>query len=123
MKSGNESFHYHAHIHFYIDDQKFDGKQSSIWLYPVKALEIVKHFDGIITPDFSTNADFPDPLKRYNTYRMRAFGCWIANNGLSVINNVRWGTLETWAYCFDGIPKHSITLIITYKWNIIPLQI
>ncbi len=113
MKSGNDSFQYHAHIHFYIDDQKFDGKQSSIWLYPEKALEIIKHFDGIITPDFSTNADFPDPLKRYNTYRMRAFGCWIANNGLSVINNVRWGTLETWTYCFDGIPKHSIVAIGT----------
>ena len=123
MKSGNESFHYHAHIHFYIDDQKFDGKQSSIWLYPEKALEIIKHFDGIITPDFSIILDFPDPLKRYNTYRMRAFGCWIANNGLSVINNVRWSTMETWSYCFDGIPKHSIVAIETVASNLKSLSV
>lgn len=112
-KSGNSSFTINAYIHFYIDDQKFDGKQSSIWLYPQKALDIIKHFEGIITPDFSTYVDFPDPIKRYNTYRMRAFGTWIANSGIKVINNVRWGTSETWNYCFDGIPINSIVSIGT----------
>lgn len=113
IKSGNYNFHSNAYIHFYIDDQKFDGKQSSIWLYSKKALDIIKHFSGIITPDFSTNADFPDPWKRYNTYRMRAFGCWINSCGIPVINNVRWGSIETWSYCFDGIPKNSIVCIGT----------
>ncbi len=116
--AGNLSFHVNAHIHFYCDDQKFDGKRSSIWLYPENAWEIIKHFDGIITPDFSTNADFPDPIKRYNTYRMRAFGFWISQKGLSVINNVRWGTIETWSYCFDGIPKGSIVAIGTVASNL-----
>lgn len=111
LRSGDTSFFINAFIHFYIDDQKFDGKQSSIWSYPYKALEVIKHFAGIITPDFSTNADFPDPLKRFNTYRMRAFGCWMNQLGIPTINNVRWGTIETWAYCFDGIPKHSIISI------------
>ncbi len=30
-----------------------------------------------------------------------------------VINNVRWGTLETYRYCFDGIPENSIVAIGT----------
>lgn len=111
IKNGNTNFFVDAFIHFYIDDQKFDGKQSSVWLYPEKALEVIKHFAGIITVDFSTYSDFPDAIKRYNTYRMRAFGCWIASLGIQVINNVRWGTVETWEYCFDGIPKNSMVCI------------
>ncbi|WP_029232630.1 DUF4417 domain-containing protein [Butyrivibrio sp. VCB2006] len=123
MKKGNPSFMYDAFIHFYIDDQKFDGKQSSIWTYPDKALEIISHFSGIITPDFSTNADFPDPIKRYNTYRMRALGYWISQQGIPVINNVRWGTEETWSYCFDGIPKHSTVAIGTVASNLKSLSV
>lgn len=102
-----------AFIHFYIDDQKFDGPQSGIWVKPYNAIEIIRHFSGAITPDFSTNADFPDPLKRNNTYRMRAFGRWLSVNGIPVINNVRWGTEETWDYCFDGIPYNSVVAIGT----------
>lgn len=33
--------------------------------------------------------------------------------GIPVINNVRWGTSETWHYCFDGIPQNSIVAIST----------
>ena len=109
----NPDYHYDAFIHFYIDDQKFDGPRSGIWVKPYEALKIIRHFAGVITPDFSTNADFPDPIKRYNTYRMRAFGYWLTTYGISVINNVRWGTEETWDYCFDGIPCNSIVAIGT----------
>lgn len=112
-KKGNINFKINAYVHFYIDDQKFDGKHSSIWLYPYKALNVIKHFAGIISPDFSTNCDFPDPWKRFNTYRMRAFGYWISSQGIPVINNVRWGTIETWNYCFDGIPQNSIVAVGT----------
>lgn len=113
LKAGNLSFHNDSYIHFYMDDQKFDGKQNSIWLYPDKALQIITHFSGIISPDFSTNADFPDPIKRFNTYRMRAFGRWVSSFGIPTINNVRWGSEETWSYCFDGIPNNSIVCIGT----------
>jgi len=110
---GNSQFHIDAFVHFCIDDQKFDGVHSSIWHYPDKALDVLKHFSGVITPDFSTYADFPDPLKRWNTFRMRAFGLWLTKQGISVINNVRWGTIETWEYCFDGLPENSILFIGT----------
>lgn len=113
LTAGNDSFHISAFVHFCEDDQKFDGKRSSIWLFPDKAYEVLCHFDGIISPDFSTFADFPDPLKRYNTYRMRAFGYWCYTKGLAVINNVRWGTSETWDYTFDGIPQKSVIFIGT----------
>ena len=102
-----------AYICFYIDDYKFDGVRTSIWLYPWLALRILKHFRGIITPDFSLYQDFPYPIKIWNIYRMRAFGYWAGKQGLEVINNTRWGTTETYDYCFEGIEKNSIVAIGT----------
>ena len=32
---------------------------------------------------------------------------------IAVINNVRWGTEETWIYCWDGVPHHSIVAVGT----------
>lgn len=122
IKKGNINFHREEYIHFYIDDQKFDGPKCSIWLKPNDAYEIIRHFGGMITPDFSTYYDFPDALKRYNTFRMRAFGYWIGTKGINVINNVRWGTVETYEYCFDGIPKNSIVAIGTVASGIYRIE-
>ena len=108
-KSSNE---FNSYVHFYIDDYKFDGKRG-IWSDPDKALERLKKYKGIITPDFSTNIDFPDPLKRYNIFRMRAFGYYASKHGINVINNVRWSDKSTYDYCFAGIPKNSIVAIGT----------
>ena len=113
IKAGHHDYRVDAFIHFYIDDQKFDGKRNSIWLYPDKALEIICHFSGIIAPDFSTYTDFPEPLKLWNIYRSNAFGYWIGKLGIEVINNCRWGTEETYDYCFDGLPHYSIVAIGT----------
>lgn len=99
---------------FYLDDYKFDGKgESSIWNYPERALKILEHFAGAITPDFSTYQDFPEPIKIMATYKMRAFGYWLTRNDFKVVNNVRWGTEETYRYSFRGIPKNSIVCIGT----------
>ncbi|MBR1858447.1 MAG: DUF4417 domain-containing protein [Selenomonadaceae bacterium] len=105
----NKNVQYDAFAHFYIDDYKFDN----IWNKPYKALERLKHCSGVITPDFSTYQDMPIPLKIYNTYRMRAFGYWLTTQGIAVINNVRWGTPESYDYCFSGIPQNSIVSIGT----------
>ena len=100
---------FNGFVHFYMDDYKFD----SIWRYATTALKRLKRFAGIITPDFSTYQDMPVAFKIYNTYRMRAFGYWLGKQGMQVINNVRWGTPESYMYCFDGIPKNSIVAIST----------
>ena len=101
-----------AFVCWYIDDYKFDGPRG-IWHDSAQALKVLRHFAGAITPDFSTYQDFPEPLKLYNTYRMRVFGYWLGRNGIPVINNVRWGTQESFRYCFAGIPKNSTVAIGT----------
>lgn len=118
LRTHHKDYHINAFIHFYIDDNKFDGKRSSFWLYPHKVLEIIEHYDGIIVPDPSTYADFPDPLKRWNFYRMNAFGFWVASLGHEVISNVRWNTPDTWEYCFDGNPRNIMLCIGTVGSNL-----
>ena len=112
IRNKRTNYHIDAFVHFYIDDSKFDGKITSFWLYPNKVLEIISHFDGLIVPDPSTYADFPDPLKRWNYYRMNAFGFWISSLGYEVISNVRW-TPDTLEYCFDGNPHNSMLCLGT----------
>lgn len=112
IKRNDENFYSDVFVCWYIDDYKFDGS-AGIWNKYEYVLKILKHFAGAITPDFSTYQDFPDPLKRYNTYRMRAYGYWLAKNGIQIINNVRWGSWESYCYCYDGLPKNSILAIGT----------
>ena len=108
----DDRFFYDAFVCFYIDDFKFDGPRG-IWHNSEHALKVLLHFAGLITPDFSTYQDFPEPIKLFATYRMRLFGYWAGTKGISVINNVRWGTPESFRYCFDGIPQNSIVAIGT----------
>lgn len=109
----NHNFHYNAYVCFYCDDYKFD-RMDGIWFNPKKNYQILSHFDGIIEPDFSTCLDFPEPIKIYNTFRMRAYSYWYSNIcGKKVIYNVRWGSDETYRYCFDGTPAFSIVCIGT----------
>ncbi len=112
MRSKKYGFRHDAFVCFYVDDHKFVGKHG-VWEEPQRALKILRHFAGVITPDFSTCQDFPDPEKRIAIYRTRVLGYFWGRNGIAVINNVRWGTPETYSYCFDGIPKNSIVAVPT----------
>ena len=112
ITKGKSDYHYKAFVCFYMDDYKFDGP-GGIWHKSEFTLKVLQHFDGIITPDFSTYQDFPEAIKIYATYRMRLLGYWLGINGIAVINNVRWGTAETWAYSYSGIPINSIVAIGT----------
>ena len=95
LAKGNKNFFFDAFVGFFEDDQNFDGT-GGIWFKWKYALRILPHFAGIITPDFSTNRDFPYFLRGWNTYRMRAFGYWYGTIlGHDVINNVRWNTKES----------------------------
>ena len=113
LKQNLPDYHINAFIHTYIDDQYFDSKNNSIWLNPYDALKIICHYDGIITPDFSTYLDFPLPLKLLNTYKMRSFGLFCFENNIKVINNVRWGYKDSYDYSFSGLPSNSILSIGT----------
>lgn len=98
LHAENADYRVHAHIHFYIDDSKFDGPRSGVWANPNRLVELARHFDGVMGIDFSTYADFPEPLKRWQVYRIRALEYYLASQGIEVVQNLRWSA-----------PKHGTT--------------
>lgn len=106
----NHSYVFGEVVHFYIDDQKFDGPKG-IWS-GIKNKETYKRgfnfqrFYGataIISPDFSLYLDMPRCMQIWNVYRSRAVGYYLSQLGFNVIPNVRWTDESSYDFAFAGL--------------------
>lgn len=88
-------------VHFYIHDYCFER----IWNNPKQYLNLLKKFDGVITPDFSLYRELPLSMQIWNTYRNRALAYWLQSNGINIVPNVRWGDERTYAFVFEGFSQ------------------
>lgn len=100
---------YDVGIHFYIDDYQFER----VWHSPGKYIDLLSKFQCILSPDFSLYLEMPMPLKIWNVYRSRLIGAYYQQHGIKVIPTVQWAEPETYAFCFEGIPKGSVVSIST----------
>lgn len=98
------------YIHFYMHDKYF----SSILTNTKKYINLLKTFDGVITPDCSMLIGQSKCLQQTNTYFNRAVGVYLQNNGIPVIPNIRWSDESSFDYCFLGVPKNIIVSISTH---------
>lgn len=101
---------YNQWVMFYEDDAAFER----IWRNPEKYLAILKKFKGVISPDFSLYRDMPLIMQKWNTYRSRAIGHWLEENGIEVIPNVRFSDERSFKFCTLGVRKNSIISIGTH---------
>ena len=92
---------FNSFVHFFEDDVDFER----IWNAPNRYLPILRKFDGVITPDFSLYRDMPLVMQEWNTYRNRAIGHWLQENGITIIPNIRFSDERSYAFCCDGISK------------------
>ena len=105
--------------HFYYDDYKF----ISAWREPDKYVERLKQFKAVVSPDFSLYTDFPRALQILSCYRRQWCGAYWQSLGIDVIPDVVWGDKESFAYCFDGIPKGGTVAVSSVgvkrdnEWN------
>jgi hypothetical protein len=88
---------------------------------PDDYLEEVRQFPGIVTLDCSLYRDMPLAAQITNTYRNRAIGHYLQEQGIYVIVNARWSDERSYTTCelperfaFLGAPKHSIVSVGTY---------
>jgi len=88
-------------LHFYIYDYLFE----CVWKNPEKYLPLLKKFQGVITPDFSLYRNLPLAMQIWNTYRNRALGYWLQNNGIKTVINVRWSDERSYDFAFEGLEK------------------
>lgn len=93
-----------AGIHFYLDDYRFER----VWTNPSRYLETLKSFKCVIQPDFSLYLDMPRPIQEWNKYRSNLLAAWWQKQGVEVIPNLVWSDEESFEFCFEGIPKHSV---------------
>lgn len=96
-------------IHFYIDDYQFER----LWNHPERYVETFKKYGCILSPDFSLYLDMPLPMKIWNVYRSRYLGQYYQKRGIKVIPTMSWADIDTYSFCFKGIPKGSIVSIST----------
>ena len=95
--------------HFYLDDYQFER----VWRNPDAYLNVLSRFKAVLSPDFSMYSDFPRAVSIFNHYRKQWCGAYWQENGINVIPTVGWTRPDSYEYCFDGMPKHSLVCIST----------
>jgi len=98
------------YVHFYMHDKEF----SRVLTCTKKYLEILKLFDGVITPDCTMMIGQSRCLQQANTYMNRAVGFYLQKNGIPVIPNIRWSDETSFDYCFLGVHKGGIVSVSTH---------
>lgn len=94
-------------VHFFLDDYRFE----TVWSRPFKALEALAPYEMVLTPDFSLYRDWPLLLQLWNTYRNRWCGRFWQEQGYSVIPTVSWSTVDSYDFCFLGVPRRSVVAL------------
>lgn len=90
-------------VHFFIDDYQFER----IWNHPKRYLSILKGFQSVFTPDWSSYLDTSLSLILWNHYRKQLIGQYFQNEGLTVVPTVNWAFQNSYRFCFCGIPKEG----------------
>ncbi len=96
-------------LHFFLDDYRF---RDAVWCNLERTTHSISKFDYFFTPDLSLWRDLPtDFYNRENVYRTRFVGAYWQHCGFKVIPTASWGGLNSFSYCFEGLPEHSVIAI------------
>ncbi len=98
------------YVHFYMHDREFSQVLTATRRY----IDLLKLYDGVITPDCTMMIGQATCLQQANTYMNRAVGFYLQRQGIPVIPNVRWSDESSFAYCFLGVPQGTIVSVSTH---------
>ena len=98
------------YVHFYMHDREFSRVLTATDRY----LDILKLYDGVITPDCTMLIGQSPCLQQANTYMNRAVGFYLQKHGIPVILNIRWSDESSFDYCFLGVPKGMMVSVSTH---------
>lgn len=96
-------------MHFFLDDYRI----LSVW----KDLERVTHslykYDYLFAPDYSlfTDDDRFHNINRDSVYHSRFIAAYWQQCGYQVIPTASWGDANSFKYCFEGLPEHSVIAV------------
>lgn len=95
-------------VHFFLDDYKF---RDGIWNRLEQATFELQKFDYLITPDYSFWINVPDFYNFESLFKTRFIGAYWQKCGYSVIPSASWGNLNSFRYCFEGLPSNSVIAV------------
>ncbi|MCD8210645.1 MAG: DUF4417 domain-containing protein [Prevotella sp.] len=96
-------------IHFFMNDYQFIAPA---WENVEKTTYSLVEEDPIVfAPDFSIYVDVPMPVNTTNIYRSRLVAAYWQKCGLRVIPTASWGNVDSFKYCFDGLPEYSVIAV------------
>jgi len=106
---------------FAVCEYENDKDFKDILEHPDTYAELLKKYQGFISPDCSIYRDMPLAMQITNIYRNRAIGYYFQKQGIYVIPNVRWGDERTYTrkvlpekIAFSGVAKNSIVSVGAY---------
>ncbi len=96
-------------VHFFLDDYRF---RNAVWRNLESTTYSLRKFDYCFTPDLSLWKDLPtDFYNQQNVFRTRFIGAYWQYCGYNVIPTASWGGLNSFVYCFEGLPSNSIIAV------------
>jgi len=96
-------------VHFFLDDFRF---RDIVWCNLEATTYSLSKFDFLFTPDFSLWKDIPTEFpNKQNIYKTRFVGALWQLCGFNVIPTASWGGLNSFSYCFEGLPSNSIIAV------------
>ena len=96
-------------LHFFLDDYRF---RNAVWCNLEYTTYTISKYDIVFTPDLSLWRDLPtDFYNKEDVFRTRFIGAYWQRCGFNVIPTASWGGLNSFAYCFEGLPSHSIIAV------------
>lgn len=97
-------------VHFFLDDYRF---RDAVWYNLERTTYEISVFDFAFTPDLSLWKNLKtEHYNQKNLYRTRFIGAYWQLCGFDgVIPTASWGGLESFSYCFYGLPSNSIIAV------------
>lgn len=96
-----------AGVHFFLEDKQLNR----VWTHPEIYSEMLKRYRFVCTPDFSMYTNWPVALQINSHYRKHWIGAFWQKNGMTVIPTINWSDENSYKWCFDGEPLHSIVAV------------
>ena len=94
-------------VHFYLYDYMFQCINN----HPLRYTSMLMSYPLVISPDNSVYLNWTEHDRRQSAWRNQQMTRLWQANGIPVIFNVSWAGPDSYGYCINVYPKHSVIAI------------
>lgn len=94
-------------VHCYLHDYTFN----ILWSNPSTSVSCLQKYSCVTGPDFSLFVDQPRAVNIIQLYKNRWATSYLQSKSVNMIPSASWGNVDSFGYCFDGLPENSIIAI------------